>query len=1105
MSEDSLIILGTPLPQIKKTDAFGDLQKRNPTRDQEVRDEQGRRRFHGAFTGGFSAGYYNTVGSKEGWTPSEFVSSRNKRSEKKLLRPEDFMDEEDKQLMADSSRLVAKDDFDTLGSTQKEIEKKRAAARNMQASGGVLGALPDSIIDDLVVPSSEPVGIRLLKKMGWKPGQGIGPRVTKRVRMQQQVEDNDSMDVDLPVNMTFAPIDSAIVMFTNKANHFGIGYDPYKDAPEFDRSMKEKSDSKYLSGSAGGDRKIGFGFGSLDGDDDEDDIYGSGPGPTLSLSTIEHHDKPKSGRSRKQEDSSTDKRPKGEDLVPRYCHDGRPPLRGYVLASKDSQTEVKWFEPPKVPKDFVPRHVFTSEELNRRAYPGVSSGPIRRGDPNQQQPKLTADDRALVLGETPIDAPKRSVFEYMSAENKNRLDNLLGFVIDTEGEKHMRKDLWSIPKLEPSAAMAALQGYIPFGDNVAKQNRYKLYLNVQAGLEAEGEKAIQKVEGFTGEDMNKELNEFAQAARIFKPLTSTMATRFTSGTKAVEYAEPPVAAGLRTAAEIKAAAKDSPARSMVVERMEVPKSQAAKAAAMGMFGKLTRTTTDFYPVKLLCKRFHVANPHPDHQDPGKGDSVKDLLDRHTMDSMMINRRQDEGIDEVGEKTAAAEGAKKEAEEKEEIERKKQEEEDRKQAEQQVVQERPPMDIFKAIFDDSDSEDESGDDDNDEEEEKSVAVVVPGPEELRKPEREVDMVEKEDEKPDDGKPFRPMFTKRTASDRSSSKSGPSRAPKAIKLDLDDDHEEEDEDVMGPKLSIPKPKVAAGTKRSVTRRKEEDDDQQEEYKSVLNEEVVMSDDDDMIGPMPPPPPLPKDDTPEGYASDTRSKRLKISKDDAGSPLSESRQQRQSRSRSRSVSEDENEEGDESSRSKSDHTRGISSGASSSKRSYRHRSQSPSKSPETSERPESRSKSRHSHRESSSSSSRKKSRKDDKDRDRDRERARDKDRDRESKSRSSDKHKSSSSSSSSSRHHDRHRDSRDRDRDKDRDRSSKYKSRDRSRDRKSSRRDRNDDHDEEDMWVEKEVGVPGSDHRTPPPPSSGSSSTAATDSPSMRSSRPRASAFF
>lgn len=38
-----------------------------PLQDQTVRDEKGRyKRFHGAFSGGFSAGYFNTVGSKEG-------------------------------------------------------------------------------------------------------------------------------------------------------------------------------------------------------------------------------------------------------------------------------------------------------------------------------------------------------------------------------------------------------------------------------------------------------------------------------------------------------------------------------------------------------------------------------------------------------------------------------------------------------------------------------------------------------------------------------------------------------------------------------------------------------------------------------------------------------------------------------------------------------------------------------------------------------------------------------------------------------------------------------------------------------------------------------
>ncbi|ORY87143.1 hypothetical protein BCR37DRAFT_390846 [Protomyces lactucae-debilis] len=63
-------------------------------REQEVHDEHGRRRLHGAFTGGFSAGYFGTVGSKEGWAPTSFVSSRTKRATAKS-NVMDFMDAED--------------------------------------------------------------------------------------------------------------------------------------------------------------------------------------------------------------------------------------------------------------------------------------------------------------------------------------------------------------------------------------------------------------------------------------------------------------------------------------------------------------------------------------------------------------------------------------------------------------------------------------------------------------------------------------------------------------------------------------------------------------------------------------------------------------------------------------------------------------------------------------------------------------------------------------------------------------------------------------------------------------------------------------------------
>ena len=53
-----------------------------PAHKQIVKDENGKRRFHGAFTGGFSAGYNNTVGSEEGFIPKSFKSSRNVKKKK---------------------------------------------------------------------------------------------------------------------------------------------------------------------------------------------------------------------------------------------------------------------------------------------------------------------------------------------------------------------------------------------------------------------------------------------------------------------------------------------------------------------------------------------------------------------------------------------------------------------------------------------------------------------------------------------------------------------------------------------------------------------------------------------------------------------------------------------------------------------------------------------------------------------------------------------------------------------------------------------------------------------------------------------------------------
>lgn len=72
-----------------------EIQKKSNFYTQEAKDAKGKKRFHGAFTGGFSAGYFNTVDTKEGWAPSaRFVSSKSSKGKytQSIL---DFMDEED--------------------------------------------------------------------------------------------------------------------------------------------------------------------------------------------------------------------------------------------------------------------------------------------------------------------------------------------------------------------------------------------------------------------------------------------------------------------------------------------------------------------------------------------------------------------------------------------------------------------------------------------------------------------------------------------------------------------------------------------------------------------------------------------------------------------------------------------------------------------------------------------------------------------------------------------------------------------------------------------------------------------------------------------------
>lgn len=100
--ERKVSFYGTPLSKSSSDDQAnndGPIQNRRARLNyqQTVRDSQGRQRFHGAFTGGFSAGYFNTVDTLEGFQPRQFVTRRGSKHGASDFshKPEDYMDDED--------------------------------------------------------------------------------------------------------------------------------------------------------------------------------------------------------------------------------------------------------------------------------------------------------------------------------------------------------------------------------------------------------------------------------------------------------------------------------------------------------------------------------------------------------------------------------------------------------------------------------------------------------------------------------------------------------------------------------------------------------------------------------------------------------------------------------------------------------------------------------------------------------------------------------------------------------------------------------------------------------------------------------------------------
>ncbi|KOB72560.1 G patch domain containing 1 [Operophtera brumata] len=205
-SDENVIRYGTPLEPYEEDEVPSKRKYQEPA-DQYAVDSNGRRRFHGAFTGGFSAGFGNTVGSQEGWTPQHFKSSRLEKA--------------------------------SVSTSSEFTGQKRQRPRGFQ-DGPIPG---EPVLGHLLRAVHETAAVRMLRSMGWRAGQGTGDRLPRRekrraadrhkvygcymppeLRPKEVSENEDSSDSEIDYETLFAPDDYEPYILSQKSDRFGLGY-----------------------------------------------------------------------------------------------------------------------------------------------------------------------------------------------------------------------------------------------------------------------------------------------------------------------------------------------------------------------------------------------------------------------------------------------------------------------------------------------------------------------------------------------------------------------------------------------------------------------------------------------------------------------------------------------------------------------------------------------------------------------------------------------------------------------------------------------------------------------------------------------------------------
>ncbi|CAG9570971.1 unnamed protein product [Danaus chrysippus] len=546
--EENTLRYGTPLEPYEE-DEIPSKKKYQP-QEQYALDEHGKRRFHGAFTGGFSAGFGNSVGTPEGWTPSSFKSSRADKAQFSSQRPEDFMDEEDRSEFGIAPR--------SLQANQEFTGQKRTRTRYYD---GTIPGVP--VLEQLLRPVHETTAVKILRKMGWKEGQGIGDRITKTEKklankqhkvygcympddMKQVNQESDSSESEFEYGQLFAPDDYEPYVLKNKHDKFGLGYEGLSRhsvlgnmVGEYDAGgskshllMRDKGRKVSIRGQA-------FGVGAFEADDE--DIY--------SREDMTNYDYEMGPEVTKKKDVA-----KQQNNV----------LQGFVK-SKAKLPSIASYPPPTLPRGYVP--------TTRKSRFDESITPQR--DQGLGRHELTAAARGALLGEKPLNSTEN--IQNKDTEQQNTANSTKILIKDmTIPQETQELNFISIKDTNKTN----LKVFKPFSSDPQKQLRYERYLEMKPERDSANDRLSQW-------ERDREMAEFEQAAKLYKPLTGIMGDRFTHASEPDEALNP-----------LCAVAKSSINYGLATPEM-------IEAAKKGAYGVMTRKEVSWRPETLVCKRFNV--------------------------------------------------------------------------------------------------------------------------------------------------------------------------------------------------------------------------------------------------------------------------------------------------------------------------------------------------------------------------------------------------------------------------------------------------------------------------------------------------------------------